>query len=220
MSPPTTAAVIVAFVTLASACGHGSPTRQQLSQPPPSSAVSPSVTTTSIGGVAPTSTSQLNSPSTGPPTPDAGNSPECSTKSIAASWPNNRDGASGVLYYSVDIRNVAASTCHMSGYFGVSAFSPAGILIAANDSREADLGILGPVVLGPGASAQFQVGFQDSNLQAGGTDCHTVVGSLHLIPPDQTTSVQLATPDALSDSGHPPLCEQKLFVGPVSPSQE
>ena len=108
----------------------------------------------------------------------------------------------------------------MTGYFGVSAYSPTGTLIAANDTREADLGTLGTILLVPGATAVFQVGFEDSDLQAGGANCHTVVGSLHLIPPDQTSTLEIATPDPLSTDRYPPLCEQKLYVGPVSLRQQ
>ena len=157
---------------------------------------------------------------TSPPATTTGRAAECVPSDLRASWPNDRNGASGILYYSVNIENSGKSACQMTGYFGVSAYAPTGTLIAANDTREADLGTLGTIFLVPGAMAFFQVGFEDSNFQAGGTDCHTVVGSLHLIPPDQTSTQQVATPDPLSTGGYPPLCEQKLYVGPVSPRQQ
>lgn len=210
------AAIGLALLTLASACSQEAPAPKPLSHPAPPSTEPPSTTAaaarvTPATDTTPTST-WIHS--------TRGNGPECSTKSIAAFWPDDRNGASGVLYYSVDVRNVAAVACHMAGYFGVSAFAPSGALVAASDTREADLGSLGPVVLTPGSVAHFQVGFQDSNLRAGGIDCHTVVGSLHLIPPDQTTSVQVATPDARSNGRYPPLCERKIFVGPVTPNRQ
>lgn len=157
---------------------------------------------------------------TSAPPPTATSTPECPGSALRSSWPDDRDGASGILYYSVDIENSTRSPCHMAGYFGVSAYSPTGTLIAANDTREADLGTLGTVLLFPGAQAFFQVGFEDSDLENGGTDCHTAVGSLHLIPPDQTSGLAVVTTGPSSPGGYPPSCERRLLVGPVSPVKQ
>lgn len=199
-----TAAALLCAAVLCGGCSGSGPSRRKPAALPIATTSVPSTVVSSTTSVPPDSTAAT---------------PECSTPDIRVSWPEERDGASGILYYTVDVANPTTSACHIAGYFGVSAYSPAGTLIVGSDTREADLGLPGTVVLAPGVRAWFEVGFEDSDLQDGGSDCHTPVGSLHLIPPDQTTSLDLATPDPLSEDGYPALCEHRLWVGPVSPPQ-
>jgi hypothetical protein len=66
----------------------------------------------------------------------------------------------------------------------------------------------------PGTSANLSVGFEDVDIAAGGIECSTVVGGLHLIPPNEWTDVLVATP--LSTGGYPKLCGSSFLVGPLA----
>jgi hypothetical protein len=123
------------------------------------------------------------------------------------------DGASGVLYFQVALVNTSSASCVTGGYVGVAAYTPAGHLIVATESREL-LGASAPSTLSiaPGASMHFVVGFPDVDQADGGTACSTMVGALHLIPPNETTEVQIATPVA---TGYPTLCGSTFNVGPL-----
>ena len=81
------------------------------------------------------------------------------------------------------------------GYVGVSAYDPTGQLIAASAMHEGT-GLSRPPTLtvAPGASVHFTIGLPDVDAAAGGTQCSMTVGALHLIPPNETTEVQIATP--------------------------
>ena len=62
----------------------------------------------------------------------------------------------------------------------------------------------------PGASVHFTVGLPDVDAATGGTQCSVTVGALHLIPPNETTEVQIATPIS---TGYPSLCGSSFMVG-------
>jgi hypothetical protein len=62
------------------------------------------------------------------------------------------------------------------------------------------------------ASVNFSIGLPDVDAEAGGTECPTVVGALHLIPPNERTAVQVATPIS---AGYPKLCGNSFLVGPL-----
>jgi hypothetical protein len=68
-----------------------------------------------------------------------------------------------------------------------------------------------------GGSISFLVGFVDQSSVGDGTSCTSTVGALHLIPPNTTTEVQIATPLPAAESpvGYPSLCEPRIAVGPV-----
>jgi hypothetical protein len=129
------------------------------------------------------------------------------------SWTGQGNGASGNLFYVVNLLNSSPSTCVTGGYVGVSAYDPAGDLIAASGSRNA-MGTTSPPTLtvAPGATVHFVVGLPDVNEAAGGTECSTTVGALHLIPPNEMTGVQIATPIS---TGYPKLCGEAFMVGPL-----
>ena len=112
--------------------------------------------------------------------------PQCTTADLRPSWPGIGDGASGVLYFTVNLLNSSGVTCITGGYVGVSAYEPSGALIAASESREL-LGSPNPppaLAVSPGKSVHFIVGLPDVNQAAGGAECSTTVGALHLIPPN------------------------------------
>jgi hypothetical protein len=125
------------------------------------------------------------------------------------------------VYYGVTVTNTSSARCLTGGFFGVSAYSPDGRLVTSSDARAGGLtgtsGTSGTPTLTvpPGSSIHFIVGFADNVASAGGAPCGTVVGSLHLIPPNDTSTDQVATPK--QGGGFPPLCEGSILVGPIQP---
>jgi hypothetical protein len=115
----------------------------------------------------------------------------------------------------VSLVNVASEACATAGYFGVSAYDPSGKLLASQDVRDSAFG--GPadeVTVPPGGSMHFTVGFADDVIAEGGTSCSSTVGALHLIPPNTSDEVQVATP--VPSGGYPSLCSSQILVGPVA----
>jgi hypothetical protein len=122
------------------------------------------------------------------------------------------NGASGHLFYVVNLENVSGSACVTGGFVGVAAYDPEGHLIPASEERAPSMAPDEPLSVGPGASVNFSVGLADVDIEAGGTQCSTVVGALHLIPPNERTDVQVATPIS---AGYPKLCGNGFLVGPL-----
>jgi hypothetical protein len=116
-------------------------------------------------------------------------------------------------YFGVNLLNSSPATCVTGGYVGVSAYDPAGDLISASESRDLLGSNSAPTLsVAPGASIHFVIGLPDTNVADGGTECSNTVGALHLIPPNETTEVQIATPVA---RGYPSLCGNTFMVGPL-----
>ena len=173
-------------------------------------------TTTEAKAATSTTSTALALPPTGTSTstPIPPHSPQCTATDLRPSWPGIGDGASGVLYFTVNLLNSSQVTCATGGYVGVSAYEPSGVLIAASDSRE-PLGSANPpptLAVDPGQSVHFIVGLPDVNQAEGGAECSTTVGALHLIPPNERTELQIATP---VHSTYPSLCEGTIYVGPL-----
>jgi hypothetical protein len=175
----------------------------------------PQASTTTITRVPPsnTTTQPVGTP-TPTTTPVALASHQCTANALKPSWPGTGNGASQHLFYVINVMNSSSATCVTGGYVGVSAYDPAGNLLAASETRQASLGSPGTPTLSvaPGTSVHFTVGLADSNISAGGTECSTRVGAFHLIPPNETTEVQVATPIS---SGYPTLCGNEILVGPL-----
>lgn len=170
--------------------------------------------TTATTAKATTTTSPSNPPSTTSSTvPAAPSSNQCTASDLQPSWPGTGNGASETLYFVVNLLNFSSATCVTGGYVGVSAYDPAGDLIAASESRDL-MGSNSPPTLSvaPGASLHFIIGLPDVDIADGGTECSTAVGALHLIPPDETAEVQVATPVTM---GYPSLCGSTFMVGPL-----
>lgn len=209
---------VVAALGLLAGCtqGHGKPA-SSLSTPSRAPATSSAQTNPS----APSSTTATASPSStaatsavaAPPT-TGGNPLRCGAGELRPSWSGVGNGASGVVYYSIQVTNVGSTKCITAGYFGVSAYSPDGRLITSSDTRDSGLdNSASELTVAPNGSVNFTIGLADNNPTQGGTACGTVVGALHLIPPNDTNSNQLATP--LKNGGFPPLCQPMILVGPA-----
>jgi hypothetical protein len=179
-------------------CGSSAATIKPSTSP---STTAPGTTTTATNP--PPSTT-----STAPATPT---SAQCMASELQPSWPGIANGASGTVFYVVDLLNTSAAPCVTGGYVGVSAYNPMGHLIAASAMREGTGLAPSPTLsVAPGTSVHFTVGFPDVDEAAGGTACSVTVGALHLIPPNETTEVQIATPIS---TGYPSLCGSSFIVG-------
>jgi len=183
--------------------GCGSPVATTKSRGSPSSTTSPDTSTAAKNPPTSTSSTVATSQVSG----------QCTAGQLHPSWFGQVNGASGNLFYVINFRNASSSVCITGGYVGVSAYDPAGFLITASESRNA-MGTTSPPTLkvAPYSTIHFVVGFSDVNRGAGGTACSTVVGALHLIPPNEKTEVQIATPIS---SGYPNLCGSTFLVGPL-----
>jgi hypothetical protein len=177
--------------------------------------------TVGCGSSASTANPATSSPSTAAPAtstpgstvPATTVSDQCTSGDLHPSWTGQRNGASGHLLYSVNLLNSSSSACVTGGYVGVSAYDPAGNPIAASGARDA-MGTSSPPTLtvAPGATVHFVVSLPYGTEGTGGTACSTSVGALHLIPPNETTVVQIATPIR---TGYPKLCGNTFLVGPL-----
>lgn len=171
-------------------------------------------TTTAVSAPTTTTTTPRNptstTSSTGRDTPRA---PQCTASDLQPSWPGLGDGASGTVFFVVNLLNSTSTTCVTGGYVGVSTYDPAGDQIAASESRDLMGSNSAPTIsVAPGASIHFMVGLADVDDATGGTECSTTVGALHLIPPNEKTEVQIATPVRM---GFPALCGNTFLVGPL-----
>jgi Protein of unknown function (DUF4232) len=168
-------------------------------------------TTTTVSNA--TTSSVVSPPSTTSTTVAlAGAGNQCTAADLRPSWLGFGDGASEHLFYIVNLENVSGRACVTGGYVGVAAYEPDGLLISASEERAPSMAPDVALSVGPGTSMHFSVGFPDVDIEAGGTECSTVVGALHLIPPNEWTDVQVATPTA---TGYPKLCGNSFLVGPL-----
>ena len=105
--------------------------------------------------------------STTRPPPPLG--PQCTAGDLQPSWTGTGDGGGQSIYYVVNLLNSSPSTCVTGGYVGVSAYDPAGHLIAASDFHS-PLDQSPPTLsVAPGASVHFSVGLADVDQTTGGT---------------------------------------------------
>lgn len=143
----------------------------------------------------------------------AGAGNQCTAGDLRPSWPGFGDGASEHLFYVVNLENVSGRACVTGGYVGVAAYDPEGHLIPASEQRAPGMAPDDALSVAPGASMHFSIGLPDVDIEAGGTECPTVVGALHLIPPNERTDVPVATPIS---TGYPKLCGSSFLVGPLA----
>jgi hypothetical protein len=195
--------IVVTFILALTLSACASPRVTSKGESTSTSTLSPPSSTTTTEGASST-------------TPTVVDATECVASDLRPSWDSQGDGAAGTIYYNVNLANVSGASCTTGGYFGVSAYDPSGTLLASQDIRE-PMGAPAEVTVSPGGSISFAVGFVDQSSTGGGTPCTSTVGALHLIPPNTTTEVQIATPlpAAASTVGYPSLCEPRIAVGPV-----
>jgi hypothetical protein len=194
------AALISAAGMVALGCGSSVGTTQPKTISP--STTAPATTTTPSSSPPPTASSTV-------PTTPTGD--QCTASELQPSWPGTGNGAAEFVFYVVNLLNSSPARCLTGGYVGVSAYDPTGQLIAASAMHEGTgLSRAPTLTVAPGASVHFTIGLPDVDAAAGGTQCSMTVGALHLIPPNETTEVQIATPIS---NGYPPLCGSGFMVG-------
>lgn len=143
----------------------------------------------------------------------AGAGNQCTAGDLRPSWRGFGNGASQHLFYVVNLENVSEEACVTGGFVGVAAYDPEGRLIPASEEHAPSMAPDVALSVAPGTSVNFSVGFEDVDIAAGGIACSTVVGGLHLIPPNEWTTVPVATP--LRTGGYPTLCGSSFLVGPL-----
>ncbi len=192
----------LALVVLLTSCST-TPARTSSPRVPIGTTTTASTTTTSTV-VSPPSTTSTTVALAG-----AGN--QCTSGDLRPSWPGFGDGASGHLFYIVNLENVSGQACVTGGFVGVAAYDPEGRLIPASEERAPSMAPDDALSVAPKASMHFSIGLPDVDIETG-TECSTVVGALHLIPPNEWTDVQVPTPIS---TGYPKLCGNSFLVGPL-----
>jgi hypothetical protein len=192
----------LALVVLLTSCST-TPVRTSSPWAPIGTTTTSSTTTTSTV-VSPPSTTSTTVALAG-----AGN--QCTPGDLRPSWPGLGDGASEHLFYIVNLENVSGRACVTGGFVGVAAYDPEGRLISASEERAPSMAPDDALSVAPGASMHFSIGLPDVDIETG-TECSTVVGALHLIPPNEWTDVQVPTP---INTGYPVLCGNSFLVGPL-----
>jgi len=196
------AVAVLALVALSAGCTSSA------SKSSPIDSITTTTTTPTSSTTAPSLTPSTTS-STAPPALDGA---QCAASDLQPSWTGMDNGGGQSIYYVVNLLNSSPSACITGGYVGVSAYDPAGHLITASEYR-IPFGQSPPTLsVAPGASLYFVVGLADVDQVAGGTECSVTVGALHLIPPNESTEVQIATP---TTTGYPKLCMPTVGVGPL-----
>ena len=143
----------------------------------------------------------------------AGAGNQCTAADLRPSWLGIGNGASEHLFYVVNLENVSQRPCVTGGYVGVAAYDPQGGLIPASEDRAPGMAPDEALSVAPGASINFTIGLPDVDIETGGGECSTEVGALHLIPPNESTDVYVATPIS---TGYPKLCGTSFLVGALA----
>lgn len=125
----------------------------------------------------------------------------CTTSQLRA-WMGVPGGAAaGTSYTEMELSNVGTTTCRLYGFPGVSALNANGAQVG-NPAGWDLSGTLATVVLTPGATSHFQLGFADVYNYPAGICRPVATTTLRIYPPNQTASLRLPFPgEACSKSG-------------------
>lgn len=99
--------------------------------------------------------------------------------------------------YVFEVTDRGGSPCPIGGYFGVSIYDQGGHLLNGSAQRTANLPGTGsgpeqPITLQPGGVAHFKV--EIGEIPTGGASKCPVIGSFHLIPPNDRSGLQVSVP--------------------------
>ncbi|MFI0941646.1 DUF4232 domain-containing protein [Streptomyces sp. NPDC021020] len=125
--------------------------------------------------------------------------PMCATSQLTASL-GGGDGAAGSVYRYLVLTNHSATTCHLTGYPGVSVLDASGKQIGAPADRQPSR--YSPVVLKPGASASDTI--RTVNHMGG---CLPTSAKVRIYPPGNTAS--LVIPGELT------ICDKTFTITPM-----
>lgn len=191
-----------------------SPPPPSLSRPPASATAAPSPTDTpTVAGIQPTAPAPGGSagapagvPSAALPSPSATASaaPMCATSQLSAALGGGDAGAGQVYRYLV-ITNSSRTTCHLTGFPGLSLLDASGRQIGA--AATYDHLAYTPVVLAPGASASDTIHTVNRQTNNPG-ECLAASTSLRIYPPGNR--------DALVIPGTVTNCDSTLTVTPLT----
>ncbi|SEG69650.1 Protein of unknown function [Actinacidiphila yanglinensis] len=137
------------------------------------------------------------------PVADSTGTPMCGTSQLSAAL-GGGDAGAGNLYRYLVITNTSSTTCHLTGYPGLSMLDANGQQIGQPATREPRT--YSPVVLKPGASASDTI--HTANHQ--GT-CLQPSSKLKIYPPGNTAS--LTIPGAITE------CFNTFSVTPMGPGK-
>ena len=202
MKPLVGFVMALALVLLLTGCST-TPTRTSSPRVP--------MRTTTIASTTTTSTVVSPPPTTSTTVALAGAGNQCTPGDLGPSWPGFGNGASEHLFYVVNLENISGRACVTGGFVGVAAYDPEGRLIPASKERAPSMAPDSALSVAPGASMHCSIGLPDVDIETG-TECSTVVGALHLIPPNEWADVQVPTPIS---TGYPKLCGNSFLVGPL-----
>ena len=140
----------------------------------------------------------------------------CSSSQLALSYAGTQ-GATGHLEATFRLRNVSPRNCTLRGYPGAELLNAAGHTIPTHLERghgffPDTLLVPRQVLLQPGTSAQFGLGFADNNEYVGGRPCPSAAW-LKSVPPNASGPLRIA----LTGSAHPRFapCGGQLVASPV-----
>jgi len=140
----------------------------------------------------------------------------CSSSQLELSYAGTQ-GATGHLEATFRLRNVSPRNCTLRGYPGAELLNAAGHTIPTHLERghgffPDTLLVPRQVLLKPGTSAQFGLGFADNNEYVGGRPCPSAAW-LKSAPPNASGALRIA----LTGSAHPRFapCGGQLVASPV-----
>ena len=115
--------------------------------------------------------------------------PKCTTANLSAWIGIPGDGSAGAIQYQLELSNISARACALSGYPGVSAFGPHGQLGSAA-SRNPSHPVT-TVVLRHGGTAHVELAITDVGVFSRGA-CHPVTAEgLKVFPPNDFIAVRI-----------------------------
>jgi hypothetical protein len=153
----------------------------------------------------------LRSSSTAPLSVSAPRPPACATATTVVWIDTAGDAAAGSVYFHLKFTNLAARTCSLVGFPGVSAVDLAGHQLGSAASRSAAGSGVVDVVPGGSASAVLRIA-QAANFPRAVCRPTTAAG-LRVYPPDATASKVVPLPFSACSRPGPTY----LTVGAVSP---
>lgn len=156
-----------------------------------SASTSTTTTTTRAGGS--TSTTRASSSTTSSTTTTSSALALCRATDLSGSQEGS-SGAAGTVEVTFALKNVSGVTCQTGGYPGLQLLDASGNQLADNPQRGGSLTFekIEPstVVLAPGQTAWFNVGFSDVP-SGGATSCPTAA-AVQIIPPNDVSHLTVS----------------------------
>jgi hypothetical protein len=117
----------------------------------------------------------------------AGHVPACATRSLVIWLDTTGDAGAGGVRFELELTNVSAHSCALTGYPGISAVDLAGRGIGSPAGRNAGAPVK-TIVLAPGATASSALRIAATGVFPASSCRATTAAGLRVYPPNQTTS--------------------------------